>query len=218
MTAGAILAGGQARRYGGADKSRLVVDGASILDRQIAALRPLCDTIVAIVNDDKRRARFADARISTCVDLIPGTGAIGGIYTALAATGADAVITIACDLPNLPTGLLQQLLERSEGADAAWVVTPRGPEPLVACYRQTARDAIRACIDAGELKAADLARTLRIIELTMVDVEAFGPARHVLANINTPDEYASVVGSHTSQNAPMVSHGIRPPDPRGEAG
>ena len=34
----AILAGGQARRYGGRDKSMLVVDGRSIRDRQIAEL------------------------------------------------------------------------------------------------------------------------------------------------------------------------------------
>ena len=39
----AILAGGQATRFGGRDKSALLVDGRSILDRQLAALAPLTD-------------------------------------------------------------------------------------------------------------------------------------------------------------------------------
>jgi molybdopterin-guanine dinucleotide biosynthesis protein A len=34
----AILAGGDARRFGGRDKSALVVDGRTILERQIAEL------------------------------------------------------------------------------------------------------------------------------------------------------------------------------------
>ena len=38
MQSAAILAGGDARRFGGRDKSALVVDGRTILERQIAEL------------------------------------------------------------------------------------------------------------------------------------------------------------------------------------
>ena len=38
MLSVAILAGGDARRFGGRDKSALVVDGRTILERQIAEL------------------------------------------------------------------------------------------------------------------------------------------------------------------------------------
>jgi molybdopterin-guanine dinucleotide biosynthesis protein A len=38
MPSAAIAAGGQARRFGGRDKSGLLVEGRSILDRQLGTL------------------------------------------------------------------------------------------------------------------------------------------------------------------------------------
>jgi len=44
MQTAAILAGGRARRLGGRDKSRLVIGGRTILERQLDVLRLLgCD-------------------------------------------------------------------------------------------------------------------------------------------------------------------------------
>src|SRR6185436_7857529 len=49
----AILAGGQATRFGGRDKSRLLVDGHTILDRQLGALAPLIDDVMIIGDRDE---------------------------------------------------------------------------------------------------------------------------------------------------------------------
>jgi molybdopterin-guanine dinucleotide biosynthesis protein A len=218
MTAGAILAGGRARRYGGADKSRLVVEGESIIARQIAALRPITQTIFVVVDSETRGADFADVGLAFEIDRLPGRGALGGIYTALASARAESVITIACDLPFLTSDLLARLVERSHSADAAWVRTAKGPEPLIACYQRAAADAVRRQIEQGRLKVADLAQVLTIVEMGLEEIETFGPARRLLANINTPDELTWIVGGHTPQDAPIVSHGTRPSGRRGEAG
>ena len=45
MTSAAILAGGRARRFGGRDKSALLVGGRTILERQIDALDGVVDRI-----------------------------------------------------------------------------------------------------------------------------------------------------------------------------
>jgi molybdopterin-guanine dinucleotide biosynthesis protein A len=214
MTAGAIIAGGHARRFGGADKSRLVVQGEAIISRQLAALRPIAAEIFLVVDADARRARFADLGVPVHVDLVPGAGALGGIYTALEVATAAKVVTLACDLPFLTTALLARLADLADRADAAWVRSRRGVEPLIACYQRAARDVIRRELAAGRFKAADLSRVLRIEELSVAEVETFGPAHRLLANINTPDEYAEIAGNHASHGASIVSHGSAPPGTR----
>ena len=52
MTSVAILNGGRATRYGGADKGALVVNGRSILDHQIEAARAVTDDIMLVGRKD----------------------------------------------------------------------------------------------------------------------------------------------------------------------
>ena len=51
----AILAGGQARRFGGRDKGALLVDGRSIRDRQIAELATLTSDILIVGGPESPR-------------------------------------------------------------------------------------------------------------------------------------------------------------------
>src|SRR2546423_227500 len=60
MRSAAILAGGLATRFGGRDKSALVVDGRSILERQIAELSPVVDDLMIL---DAVAARLAERRL-----------------------------------------------------------------------------------------------------------------------------------------------------------
>jgi molybdopterin-guanine dinucleotide biosynthesis protein A len=188
-TAGAILAGGQARRFGGRDKSRLVVDGRTIIVRQVGLLQRVVQEVLVVGHDP---ARFADLPVRVVADVIPGAGALGGILTALESTTADRVVVVACDLPFLTEDLLRALVALAEDADGAWVETARGPEPLVACYRQSARLPIRAAITAGRLKAADLREHVTMRALTGAALSAFGSPDHLLDNLNTPEDYGRV--------------------------
>ena len=189
VIAGAILAGGKARRFGGQNKARLIVQGHSIIERQVALLRAVADDVFLVGHDP---SRFADLDLPVFPDRVSGAGALGGILTALESTAADRVLVIACDMPFLVEGLLRSLAARAESGDGAWVRTARGPEPLVACYRQQARERIREAIESGHLKAADLGERLTMQELTEQDVSAFGSVDRLLANVNTPEDYARV--------------------------
>ena len=48
---GAILAGGQATRYGGLPKGLELVRGVRIIDRVRAALEPVTDDLLLVAND-----------------------------------------------------------------------------------------------------------------------------------------------------------------------
>lgn len=187
--AAAILAGGTARRFGGRDKSRLIVRGRTIIVRQVEVLQRVAAQIFIVSND---ASRFADLGLDVHPDLVPGAGAMGGLYTALEASRADRVVVVACDMPFLDPALLNRLVDLAAGADAAWVRSAAGPEPLLACYRRDARFAVRKAIDAGRLTLAGLPSVLDVRELAADELKAFGPVDQLLANLNSPADHRKV--------------------------
>jgi len=142
----AILAGGRARRLGGQDKSALIVDGVRLLDRQLAALHSLTDTILLV--------GYPGPAPASCVvvpDHRPGTGPLGAIASALSVATTERVLIVAVDLPFLTTAFLDFLARADEDADAVVPVSGGRWQPLCAMYRRRAAPVLDAAIDRGEL-------------------------------------------------------------------
>jgi molybdopterin-guanine dinucleotide biosynthesis protein A len=91
MWTAAILAGGQARRLGGIDKSALVIDARSILDRQLSVVRALTPHVLIVAGASSHRWT---ADVPVVVDRIAGAGALGGLYTALIEAPTEHVVVI----------------------------------------------------------------------------------------------------------------------------
>ena len=105
LLAAAILAGGRARRLGGANKAALAIGERRIIDRQLALLRQVADPVLIVAPDDQMyRDVVEPARIVP--DVLPGAGPLGGIYTALVSSPHDRMLIVACDLPFLNLALL----------------------------------------------------------------------------------------------------------------
>jgi len=172
----AILAGGRASRLGGRDKSAIVVEGRTILDRQIDALAPIAGEILIVGRGTHPAAR-------TIPDRVDGSGPLAGLDAALAAARGELVVVVACDMPFVTTALLTGLLGLADGADAVVPRTERGYHPLCAVYRRSVRDAVERNLARGRLKMLDLLAELRV---TFTDVERFGDGHRLLANVNTP--------------------------------
>src|SRR5437773_591177 len=138
MVSAAILAGGRATRFGGRDKSALVVDGRTILDRQIEALTPLTSDIVIV--GSAAHPMFPGGRM--IADRVADSGPLGGLHAALLDTRSDALILLACDMPFVTTAFLAHLIDRATRAadaeewDAVVPRTERGYHPLCAVYRR----------------------------------------------------------------------------------
>jgi molybdopterin-guanine dinucleotide biosynthesis protein A len=177
--AAAILAGGRARRFGGRDKSRLIVEGRAIIVRQIEVLQRVAHPIFVVANEADR---FADLALTVHADLMPGTGALGGVYTALVHSPASRVIVVACDMPFLDPRVLERLVELTSSFDAAWVRTARGVEPLLACYRKSAAAVLRQELDASRLRAGDVANVISIAELDESELSRIGSVDRILTN------------------------------------
>ncbi|WP_300539426.1 molybdenum cofactor guanylyltransferase [Sphingosinicella sp.] len=99
---GAVLAGGESRRFG-SDKAEALLDGKRLIDHAAASIAPFCETVVIV----GRTGGVPDRPT-------PGLGPLGGLCGALAygaEHGFDAVLTTACDVPELPEALVETLLK-----------------------------------------------------------------------------------------------------------
>jgi len=173
----AILAGGQARRFGGRDKGALLVEGRSIRERQLAALATLTSDVLIVGGRDG------------IPDRVPGCGPLGGLQTALLESAGEATIVIACDMPHVSAPLLAHLSALARQADAVVPFTDRGYHPLCAVYTQACLGPVARRLAAGRLKMTDLFDDVRVRAVTAEELRAFGDVHRLLANINTPADH-----------------------------
>ncbi len=186
---GAILAGGESRRFG-APKALATVGSARIIDRVRAALADACQDVVLIAND---AAVHADLGLRTRPDARPGLGALGGILSALlwaAEEGRSGALAVPCDMPFLSASLLRRLLADADGCD---VVAPesggrRGVEPLCAWYGVGCIPAIEAELARGERHIVGFFDDVRVRRVPLAEVRAFGEPDVLFLNVNTPGE------------------------------
>ena len=188
MLSAAILAGGQASRFGGLDKSALVVDGRTIFDRQIAELSKIADEILWIGGATPRPGTRYVA------DRTAGHGPLGGLHTALAEARYEVTIVVACDMPYVSAELLAHLAALADAADAVVPRTERGYHPLCAAYTRAALGPVARRVAAGLLKMSDLMADVRLRVVTAEEISLFGDRHRLLANVNTPAEYDELSG------------------------
>src|SRR3954451_12728784 len=160
----AILAGGRATRFGGADKASLVIGGVRIVERQLAALAGVTADVRIVAGD---ATRYADLGVRVVADAIENAGPLGGLYTALVDARYERVLVLACDLPFVTAAFLERLAAESgtgQQVDAVVPRTQRGLEPLCAVYRKTCAGRARAQIARGDLRMTALLADLDVRE------------------------------------------------------
>jgi len=197
----AILAGGRATRFGGRDKSTLLVDGRTILDRQVAELSSLTDDILIVgarVPNVARRLQPSEpAHPGTDVarriaDIVPGCGPLGGLHAALTEARGDAVFLVACDMPYVTAPLVDYLFSLASHADIVVPQTERGYHPLCAVYTRACLAPVAARLGERRLRMRELVGEMATRVVTAEEVDRFGDRHLLLANVNTPAEYAGL--------------------------
>jgi molybdopterin-guanine dinucleotide biosynthesis protein A len=156
MRSAAILAGGLATRFGGRDKSALIVDGRTILERQIGEVSAVPDLGELLLVVGRRGPQAPHPRVRTIEDLVPGSGPLGGIHAALAHARGEAVAVIAGDMPYVTAPLLAFLLDLSRHHDLVVPRTERGYHPLCGVYTRACLEPIARRLAERRLKVLDI--------------------------------------------------------------
>ncbi|MFE5402284.1 NTP transferase domain-containing protein [Streptomyces sp. NPDC056580] len=162
-----VLAGGAARRLGGADKPAVRVGGRSLLDRVLTACSGAATTVVvADARPTARPVRWAREEPS-------GGGPVAALEAGLRLTTAEYTAVLSADLPFLESATVRRLLTalRDTGADGALLTDAEGrDQPLVAAYRTAALRRELAALAAGHggLTGLPLRRLTGALQLTRV--------------------------------------------------
>jgi molybdopterin-guanine dinucleotide biosynthesis protein A len=130
-----VLAGGAARRLGGADKPGLRVGGRALLDRVLAACAGARTTVV--VADPRPTTR----PVTWAREDPPGGGPLAALAAGLGPITAEHVVVLSADLPFLAEDTVVRLLSALAASDADGVLLTDADgrdQPLVAAYRASA--------------------------------------------------------------------------------
>ncbi|MBB5934034.1 DUF6457 domain-containing protein [Streptomyces zagrosensis] len=125
-----VLAGGAARRLGGADKPALRVGGRSLLDRVLAVC---ADARVTVVVGPRRPTVRP---VHWVREEPPGGGPVAGLEAGVRLTRADSVLVLSADLPFMSRAAVRALLAIPPDREGSQLIDAEGrDQPLVAAYR-----------------------------------------------------------------------------------
>lgn len=170
MILGAVLAGGQSRRFG-SDKALAELDGRTLLALAVDALSGLCDHVIVVGRETAPAPTLPDWPR-------PNMGPLGGIAAALHHArdeGYEAVLTCGVDAAVLPDNLLE-LLSPPPACLAE--------QPVIGLWPASAVDVIEALLHSDDRHSM-----LRFAEL--LGAHTVHAARAV-PNINTPQDLTAL--------------------------
>lgn len=169
-----ILAGGRSSRLGGVPKQSLIYDGATLLQRSLAAAGGARKVVV--VGPDPGRLPEGVLR---CREEPPFAGPASAIAAGLAALDGTAgprppfTLLLACDMPRV--GQAIDALRRSLGpGDGAMAISPDGHrQPLVGFYSTPAlHRAVQDLDSRGALMNGSVSALLARLDVQLVTVPA----------------------------------------------
>jgi molybdopterin-guanine dinucleotide biosynthesis protein A len=185
-----VLAGGRARRLGGADKAELVLAGRPLIAHALARLGPQCQGLAINANGDP--ARFAAYGATVLPDTVAGfVGPLAGVLAGLdhaRDNGFDDVLTLSVDAPFAPRDLAARLRQaRTVGrADIAVAASGGRRHHVIALWPVRLAEALREALVGEGLRKVE-----RFVERgSVVEVEWPAAPLDPFFNVNTPEDLA----------------------------
>ncbi|HJQ69501.1 MAG TPA: molybdenum cofactor guanylyltransferase [Blastocatellia bacterium] len=186
QVSGFITAGGRSSRMG-RDKAWLRLGESTMIERVIAALKPVTLSLAIIANGEE----YKRLGLPVFKDTYAGIGPLEAIRTALANSPTRHVLLAGCDMPFV-TSELFSLLVGLAGDHLA--VVPRGAdgrlEPLCALYARDALPRIIELIEGGERKVSRLFDLIRTRVVDFHEMNHLEGSSLFFENVNTPEEFS----------------------------
>ena len=206
---GVILAGGQSRRMG-QNKALMQLGNDTVIGHVLRGMRKVTDELLLVTNSP---TEYAHLGVPMHGDILPDTGALGGIYTGLTYGSYDAALCVGCDNPFLVPNLLNYLVSVLGEYDAVMPYTDSRRQPssrrkkntevpnpshnttqgtlqtLCAAYAKRCVPLIEGMLRESELRVHALQERAHIKRISPDSWRKFDPEGTSFFNINTPEDF-----------------------------
>jgi len=162
-------------------KALLPAPDRPLIERILAQVEGRFDEILISVSKGRTLPGLPQIQIE---DEFAGRGPIEGVRCGVRAARHNAVVVIACDIPDIDIRFLARLIRAAQERDIAVPVTAAGDfEPLFAVYKKSVLPAVERLVAAGDNSLIPL-----FSQCGTRTVPIKNPPW--LKNLNTPEDYA----------------------------
>ena len=183
---GVILAGGQNKRFAGADKAFERIGDTSIFEHIYGIFREHFEQILLVTNHPEK---FMAWDIPMAADLFNFRSSLTGLHTGLFYTSTPYAFFAACDTPFLKKEMIQAVLSAVEpNLDIVVPQTELGFEPLCAAYSRRCLKPVQIQLEKKQFQIQRLFKAMRTQKILEPHLREIDPDLISFFNINTPED------------------------------
>lgn len=180
---GVVLAGGKARRMGGADKGLLELDGKPLWKHVADTLAPQLETVV--INANRHQDIYQQSGLKVIPDsLADFPGPLAGMLSVLQQEKGDWFLFCPCDTPYIPCNLVARLKAQRSSAPVVWVHDGERDHPTIALVNRSVEPFLQEYLRSGER------RVMVFMRQAGGHAVDFSDFKQAFVNVNTPEELA----------------------------
>lgn len=178
----AVLCGGKSSRMG-FDKCKIKIGDKYLIEIIGEQLEEVFDEIILISNDLNK---FSNIKYRVVKDIIPDSGPMGGIYSALKYSSSKNVFVTACDMPVINIGFIGYMSKmlNSESADGIVPIKSDYIEPLYAFYSTRMIERFEHYIKEGNFKLHNVIQESHMHYIQESEVRGFSSDMSIFTNLN----------------------------------
>ncbi|MDE9581104.1 molybdenum cofactor guanylyltransferase MobA [Citrobacter koseri] len=180
---GVVLAGGKARRMGGADKGLLELDGKPLWKHVADTLASQLETVV--INANRHQDIYQQSGLKVIPDsLADFPGPLAGMLSVLQQEKGDWFLFCPCDTPYIPRNLVARLKAQRNSAPVVWVHDGERDHPTIALVNRSIAPFLQEYLRSGER------RVMVFMRQAGGHAVDFSDFKQAFVNVNTPEELA----------------------------
>lgn len=182
----AIHAGGHSERMG-REKAYLQLAGKPLIEHVLKQISGIGDELLITTNSPEK---FAYLGIRTVPDLLPHTGSVIGLHSALTAARYKHVLSLACDMPFINRKLIEHIINLSPKADVIVPFYKGEYEPFHAVYSRNCITAIENMLKLKLSRMIDIYDRISVHTVGEKEITPIDPTGLSFFNINSPEDLA----------------------------
>jgi molybdenum cofactor guanylyltransferase len=181
-----ILAGGANRRFNGITKSRIIINGRTIISGILGTLNDIFEETIIVTNTPDEFSEYSEYRMVG--DEFLKKGPLGGIHAGMKASSKQFVFVFAGDMPSLNKSLILNQIDLFE-KNKPEILIPKVEtriEPLHALYSVSLLETLEKYLNGNNNNAVRAFLENTNVEYYNLDDSV--ETRKAFTNINSPSD------------------------------